>query len=243
MIDRWRAGSTCSPCGSTSGRARPRSCPAGSRPHLPTCRPAHLPTAGGDPERLLGRWDRLGEKGLLDGYAAASHFRFLTGAPRVAGRVAGPDRLPRTRRGGGPDDERVWSFALAVADPATVCISASASGGLLLDGRTPATEPCEPYLAAFGDWLGLPPEPPSWCWFGPTYVPLVRRAVTGAAPVAGCLLCGGGPCRASRSLPWVPERLRARLDEIDPINRRARRMPHGLRRSAWPFFMSAVGGR
>jgi len=204
---------------------------AAAREHLPEA----VPVRFGDTEPLRGRFDRLGEKGLLEAYAAADHLLFLTGRPPVYhASLAVPRRTgwgPTISHGldveATPGDERVRRFALALAGPATVYLSASVSGGLLLDGRSligPAAVPPEPYLAAFGEWLGLPPEPPEWCWFGPDYASLVRRHTPGDAVAGGLFYTGG---------PWVPERLRARLDEVDPINRHARRMPRGLRRPPW----------
>jgi hypothetical protein len=197
-----------------------------ARRHLPEA----VPSLFGDTEPLRGRFARLGEKGLLDAYAKADALLFLIGSPPVHhASLAVFDRPswgPTVAHGldveTDPSDERVRQFALALAGPQTVYISASVSGGLELDGRTlvgPPVTPPEPYLAAHGDWLGLPPSPPSWCWFGPAYVPLVRRGV----PVAGGLLWTGGD--------WVPPRTRARLDEIDPAKWPAPRMPRGLRRS------------
>jgi hypothetical protein len=209
-----------------------------ARAHLPEA----LPVRFGDTEPLRGRFGRAGEQGLLAAYASSDQFLFMTGSPPVhhasVAAPPGPKWGPTVSHSldveTGPDDERVRRFALALAGPATVYISASVAGGLLLDGRTlagPPTGPPEPYLAAFGDWLGLPPSPPSWCWFGPGYVPLLRRAVK-AEPLAGGLFWTGGP--------WVPDRLRARPHEIDPANRHARRMPRGLRRPAWRQVIDAV---
>jgi hypothetical protein len=202
---------------------------AAARAHLPEA----VPVRFGDTEPLRGRFDRDGDEGLLQAYASADQFLFLIGEPPVHHASLAAARRPRWGPTvshaldveTGPDDERVRRFALALAGPHTLYVSASVSGGLLLDGRTlvgPPGEPPEPYLAAHGDWLGLPPSPPEWCWFGPAYVPLVRRTVD-AEPAAGGLFRTGGP--------WVPDRLRARLDEPDPARRHARRMPRGLRRS------------
>jgi hypothetical protein len=200
-----------------------------ARSHLPEA----VPLRFGATEPLRGRFDRLGDQGLLDAYAVADSLLFLLGSPPVHHaslsaphrRSWGPTVAHALDVEVAPDDERVRRFVFALAGPATVYLSASVSGGLILDRRTlvgPPTLAPEPFLAARGDWLGLPPSPPSWCWFGPCYVPLVRRAVQ-ASPVSGGLLWTGGP--------WVPDRLRARLAEIDPARWPARRMPRGLRRS------------
>lgn len=127
----------------------------------------------------------------------------------------------------GEADDAVRRFALAVAGEHTFYVSASVEHDLLLDGRTlvhdrPGT--AEPYLAALGDWIGLPPRPPLWAWFGPAYVPLVRRHLD-AEPAAGGLLRTAGP--------WVPDALVSRPDEVDPARRHAARLPRGLRRSIW----------
>lgn len=211
---------------------------AAARSHLPEA----IPERFGDIEPLRGRFRRLGEDGLLRAYAEADSLFFLIGSPPVhhASLAAphrgkwGPTVSHTLDVETGPDDERVRRFALALAGPATFYISASIAGGLVLDGRTlvgPAPHPPEPYLAALGDWLGLPPSPPEWCWFGPDYVPLLRRAVQGEPLGAGLFYSGG---------PWVPDRLRARLDEIDPAHRHARRMPRGLRRSVLRQMLDAM---
>jgi hypothetical protein len=203
---------------------------AAAREHLPE---EAVPRRFGDTEPLRGRLDRDGEQALRDAYARADSLLFLGGDPPVyhaslatAGRSRGPVRVHSLQAELDPADERVQRFALALTHPGTVYVSASVAGGMLLAGRTlfaPAERPEEPYLAPMGDWLGLPPAPPNWCWFGPGYARLVRRQVP-AEPVAGGLWYAGGG-------PWVPEPLHARLAETDPARRHAPRLPRGSRRS------------
>lgn len=187
-----------------------------AREHLPEA----VPLRFGDTEPLRGRGD------LSQAYARADTMLLLAGTPPVyhaslaVADARGPVAVHTLHAELDPGDERVRRFALALTHPGTVYVSASIAGDMVLDGTTlygPATRPEEPYLAPRGDWLGLPPEPPVWCWFGPAYA---RR-------VGGEFYTGG---------PWVPERLRARLSEVDPARRHARRMPRGLRRSVFRTF-------
>ena len=199
-----------------------------AREHLPEA----VPRRFGDSEPLRGRLDRDGDDGLTRAYAAADPLLFLAGTPPVyhaslSARSHGPVAVHSLDAVVEPGDERVRRFALALAHPGTVYVSASVAGDMGLDGRTlygPAGRPEEPYLAPRGDWLGLPPQPPVWCWFGPAYARLVRRDVAGQEAAGGLLYTGG---------PWVREPLRARLSDVDPAHRRAARLPRGLRRSVW----------
>lgn len=203
---------------------------AAAAEHLPEA----IPRRFGDTEPLRGRFDRDGEAGFARAYADASPLLFLAGTPPVyhASFTAGaPRRRDSTAVHAlevelGADDERVRRFALALTHPDTTYVSASIAGDMILDRRTlygPAVRPEEPYLAPRGDWLGLPPTPPAWCWFCPAYARLVRRQIN-AEPVAGGLLYTGGP--------WVGEAVRARLSEVDPGRRPALRMPAAPHRSA-----------
>ena len=192
-----------------------------ARAHLPEA----LPLRFGESEPLRGRFDRDGDAGFLAAAERATGLLAVMGGPPV--HAASLAATPMIDRWGpvqshtmsvevDPADERVRAFALALTVPETIYVSASTDRDLLLDRRTlvhigPGTR--EPHLAALGDWLGLPPTPPQWCWFGPPY----RRL--------GGLWTGG---------EWVPERYRARLDEVDPVRRHAPRIPRGLRRR-WLF--------
>ncbi|MFI5494115.1 hypothetical protein [Actinoplanes sp. NPDC051859] len=202
---------------------------AAAREHLP----AAMPTRFGSSEPLRGRFDRVGEAGLLQAYAKADSLLAMDGEPPIhhatfaaaASSPCGPIDVHSLHAEVGVDDERVRRFALALTHPGTVYVSASIAGAMILDGRElvgPPERREEPYLAPFGDWLGLPPQPPAWCFFGPAYASRVRRRIDGQA-VAGGLLSTGGP--------WVDERLQARLAEPEWWRRNARRMPRGLRRS------------
>jgi len=206
---------------------------AAAREHLPEA----VPRRYGDTEPLRGRFDQAGEPGLAHAYAQADTLLLLSGTPPVfhaslaaAGRFRGPVGVHSLQAELDPADERVRRFALALTHPGTIYVSASIAGGMVLAGRTlygPPENPEEPYLAPQGNWLGLPPSPPIWCWFGPGYARLVARHVTTEPVAAGRWFTGG---------PWVPEPLRARLDEVDPARRPAPRMPREQRRSPLRFW-------
>jgi hypothetical protein len=192
-----------------------------AREHLPEA----VPVRFGDSEPLRGRG---GAAEVQAAWAEASPLLFLVGKKPVyhmsmagggSGRPVppGPTAVQSLTVVAEPDDVRVKAFALAVMSADTFYVSASVAGGMTLDRNTlwgPAERPEEAYLAPMGDWLGLPPSPPAWCRFGPAY-----------ARLTGTDHWDGGP--------WVDERLWARLGEVDPAQRYARKMPRGLRRSAW----------
>ncbi|GAA0246740.1 hypothetical protein [Cryptosporangium japonicum] len=191
--------------------------------HLPEA----MPRRYGDVEPLRGR----GTDGFVEAFGRAPDLFFLVGSPPVhhASLTArgGPTSVHTLQAELPADDERVNAFALALVHPGMTYVSASIERGLTLDRGTlwgPAPSPGEPYLAPRGEWLGLPPEPPVWCWFGPDYRREVARDVDGV-DVAGGLLRTGGP--------WVHPSLCARPAEIDPSRRRAPRMPAGPRPSLW----------
>ncbi|MEV6305368.1 hypothetical protein AB0M02_38560 [Actinoplanes sp. NPDC051861] len=209
-----------------------------AREHLPEAMPRRF----GDTEPLRGRLDRDGEEGFLRAYDSADSLLFISGkgpvhhaslsatrpgyfGPTVAHSLHA--ELPAT-------DPRVHRFARALLHPSTIYVSASIEGGEILDGDTlygPPERPGEPFLAPVGDWLGLPPRPPIWCWFGPAYQRLVRRQVTGEKVADGLFWSGG---------PWVREPLHARLSEPDPNHRAALRTPRGLRRSTLQIIMAGL---
>lgn len=210
---------------------------AAAREHLPEA----VPRRFGDSEPLRGRFEKAGENGLRRAYEQADQLFFLAGAGPVphaslAARLRprhGPMAVHTMQVLARPDDERVRRFALALTHAGTTYLSGSVAGGRILDRGVlhgPAERPEEPYLAPMGDWLGLPPRPPAWCWFGPAYARLVRRGV-GGEQVAGGLLYTGGP--------WADPRLHARLDEVEPSRRAAQRLPRGLRRSALSVIFGA----
>ncbi|OJF11677.1 hypothetical protein [Couchioplanes caeruleus] len=209
-----------------------------AREHLPEA----VPRRFGHTEPLRGRFDRVGDEGLARAYGEADTLLGLDGTPPVyhasfgaAGALPrGPVQSHTLDAVLGADDERVRRFALALTHPGTVYVSASIARGKILDGAMlvgPAERPEEPYLAPMGDWLGLPPRPPEWCWFGPAYTRLVRRQVEGREVAGGLLRTGG---------PWARESLHARLSEIDPERKHAPRTPRGLRRSALRFMLDAA---
>lgn len=187
---------------------------AAAEEHLP----AALPRRFGETEPLRGKGD------MIAAYASASSLFLLAGSPPIYhgslsaggyGPVAGHSMQAVVDQ----DHSAVRRFALAMAGPATLYVSASVSRGETLDRNTlwgPGEGGSEPYLAPLGEWLGLPPAPPVWCWFGRDYQRLLRRKEP---------LWSGGP--------WVPEKFHARLDEVDPVRRHAARMPSGLRTPPW----------
>ncbi|WP_250035442.1 hypothetical protein [Paractinoplanes maris] len=186
--------------------------------HLPEA----VPVRFGESEPLRGRGGRSEVQAV---WAAADSLLFLTGRSPVhhisfdagPGIAPGPVAVHSMQVELGADDERVRRFARAVAGDNSFYVSASVAGGMTLERKTlwgPAERREEPYLAPLGEWLGLPPSPPAWCWFGPPYV---RKT--------GLTFYAEGP--------WVPERLRARLGEEEPARRRAAWLPRGLRRSPW----------
>ena len=207
-----------------------------AREHLPEA----LPRRFGETEPLRGRLEC--DDDLAQAYARADPLLFLAGTPPVhhaalgAGRT-GPTAVHSMHAGLDPADERVRRFALALTHPGTVYVSLSVDRGGVLDGGTlhgPASDPAEPYLAPRGDWLGLPPQPPTWCWFGPAYRRRAARDVSGEDHAGGLLYTGG---------PWVRESLRARLAEVDPARRRAAWVPRGLHRSPYPILLEHVRRR
>jgi hypothetical protein len=204
---------------------------AAAREHLPEAMPRRF----GDLEPLRGRLDRDGEDGFRRAHERADSLLHLAGTEPVYSaslsanrpRWFGPTVAHSLSAVLEPDDDRVRRFALALTCPATIYVSASVEGGQTLDrGRLwgPGDQPGEPFLAGLGEWLGLPPQPPSWCWFGPDYIRLLGRGVTGERTAGGLLWTGG---------PWAGEKLRARLDEVEPSHRFAARRPRGLRNSIW----------
>jgi hypothetical protein len=204
------------------GRREPDDVP---RRWLALCRrhlPQALPRRFGATEPLRGRLDRDGDDAFAEAFGAADTLLFFAAEPPCVGGSLG---TPRRHARLGPVTSHSLDVRLAAAaDPAvralfeaaaetlgTVFASASVrrdllwtQGSLVVDRPDPDEEP---YLAPLGQWLGLPPRPPRWAWFGPGYRRLVPR----------------DPARR-----WVPPDLVARLDEPDPVRRPARRLPRGL---------------
>jgi hypothetical protein len=210
---------------------------AAAREHLPEAMPRRF----GDVEPLRGRLDRDGEDGFRQAHERAESLLHLAGtAPVYSASLAanhpdwfGPTVAHSLSAVLEPGDERVRRFALALTCPATIYVSASVEGGQTLDrGQLwgPGDRAGEPFLAGLGQWLGLPPEPPHWCWFGPEYLRLLGRGVTGEKCGGGLLWTGGA---------WADESLRARLDEREPSHRFAVRRPGGLRPSIWRRMFSS----
>jgi hypothetical protein len=199
-----------------------------ARAHLP----AALPRRFGATEPLRGRLDRDGDVAFLAAYATADTLLAHSGgAPTLGGTLGTPNlrhRLgPMTShsldvRLDAVDQPDVREFFVAFADAAaTVYASASVRRGLVWTGRTlysDGPDGGEPYLAPLGRWLGLPPGPPVWAWFGGQYRGLLRLT-TGVLH--------------DRPATWIDPRLVARLDEVEPSRRTAARVPRGLRSRLW----------
>jgi hypothetical protein len=205
-----------------------------AREHLPEAMPRRF----GDVEPLRGRLDRDGEDGFRRGHEKADTLFFLAGtAPVYSGslsagkpRYFGPTVAHSLHAVLEPGDERMRRFALALTHPGMTYVSASVNTQTLDRDELWGGPGDQPFLAPLGEWLGLSPVPPAWCWFGPAYARLVRRRIDGAE-VAGGLLWTGGR--------WVDERLQARLSEVDPARRHAPRMPGGLRRNTLQMLFGA----
>ncbi len=199
------------------------------REHLPQA----LPRRFGATEPLRGRLDRDGDGAFARAYADAETLLFMAGEPPCLGGSLGTPR--RTVRIGPMTSHQLdVRLDAAVADHAvralfeaaaeafgTVFASASVERDLLWTGRVlvvdRADPDAQPFLAPLGEWLGLPPRPPLWAWFGPGYRRLVPR---------------GGE-RGGRDGEWVHRDLVARLDEREPSRRAARRLPRGLGGTRW----------
>ncbi|MFD1812637.1 hypothetical protein [Rhodococcus gannanensis] len=203
-----------------------------AREHLPDA----VPHTYGTTEPLRERFVAGGEQTLRSAHATAADFLFLSGGPSVPdAALAAPVRGLSGRVGAhvlhtsrSPGDPAVRAFALEFACRVpTIYVSASAESAHTSDTAEvfpERTAEPEPYLAPLGRWLGLPPAPPVWCWFGSAYASSLRRSSLVTRPY-GPGLCWDGDLAG----PWVPERLRARLDELEPRRRRARRVPCGVR--------------
>ncbi len=180
--------------------------------------PDAVPRTYGTTEPLCGRVAVGGEEALRSAYATTPDLLLLAGGPSVSdavlaapspGRVAA--HVLHTERP--PDDPAVRAFALDVAvGVSAIYVSASVE-----------SDP-ERYLAPLGRWLGLPPTPPTWCWFGAGYAGHIRRSRLDVRPAGPGLLWSGDTSEGG----WVPERLRARLDEPESRRRRARCIPWRL---------------
>jgi hypothetical protein len=205
-----------------------------AREHLPEAMPRRF----GAVEPLRGRLDRDGEDGFRRGHERADTLFFLAGtAPVYSGSLSagkprhfGPTVAHSLHAVLEPDDERLRRFALALTHPHMIFVSASMSVQTLDRGQLWGGPDEQPFLAGLGEWQGLPPVPPAWCWLGPAYTRLAGRRVSGSTISGGLLWTGG---------PWVDECLQARLSEVDPARRHAARMPGGLRRTTLQMLFGA----
>jgi hypothetical protein len=86
--------------------------------------------------------------------------------------------------------------------------------------------PSEPTTRPLEQWLGLPPHPPTWAWFGPGYARLVPLET-------GVLYTSFDG--------WVSPSLMAKPDEVEPARRGAERMPRGVRTPWWRVVLRRPG--
>jgi hypothetical protein len=198
---------------------------------LALCRqhfPQALPRRFGATEPLRGRLDRDGNAAFVQAFADAEMLLFHVGEPPCLHGSLGTPRRPvrlgpmtshqlDVRLDAATSDQAVRALFEAAAEAfGTVFASASVQRDLLWTGGTLVVDrpdPDEqPYLAPLGQWLGLPPRPPLWAWFGPAYRRLAPR---------------------DWERRWVPGDLVARLGEREPARRTARRLPRGLGGSPW----------
>ncbi len=211
---------------------------------LATCRehfPPALPHRFGDSEPLRGRLERDGDAAFVRAFARADPLVHHSGrTPALGGSLGTPTRMRRLGsmtshsldvRLDAADDPRLRGFFVAVAEGSRALFaSASVRRDVLQEGADLTIDrhdpDVEPYLAPLGQWLGLPPRPPRWAWFGPAYTRLVRRHLSGGEPTGTGVLHVGLRDR-------VPADLIARLDEVDPVRRPARRMPRRQRTTLW----------
>lgn len=150
--------------------------------HLPEA----VPSRYGEAEPLRRRWHTEGgEAGFVAAHADAVGSLILgRGDPPVLGGGLATMRhviawgpvvshsldLDRTVLDDPGARRRVLAFFTAVADgPGSVYAEAHDVPDVAWTGRTLYHDrpPERPYLAAHGDWLGLPPTRPRWAWFGP----------------------------------------------------------------------------
>lgn len=187
--------------------------------------PEVAPVRFGSTEPLTHRFEVEGEDGLraaeriaggvlfMKLQSSRSHVSLATPGSSTAGGDHGAHTLITEIP---PGEPRLREFALAFASERTFFISISLR-------RRPDLGDSgvrEPYLAPLGHWLGLPPEPPIWSWFGPEYAhALSRKHVPLERDERGAVLAGPN---------WVPEEFRARTGESESRRRIAPRIPAGL---------------
>jgi hypothetical protein len=223
---------------------------------LELCRqhyPAALPRRFGATEPLPGRLDRDGDAAFVAA-AEGEHGVHLVGAgPVYHGSLSGP-RPPWM----GPVVQHSLAVDRAAGEDLAVLFAAVAEAAgchlavanvvreMVWTGRTlvfeAGTERSPPPL--LGRWPGLPPRPPAWSWFGPSYDRLVRSHLPTAEPTPGGLLhrwaarpLDADELHAAAPDPWLPADLLARLD-TDALGRDrvepARRIPRlDPRRRFW----------
>ncbi|WP_194906392.1 hypothetical protein [Quadrisphaera sp. INWT6] len=208
--------------------------------------PEAVPQRFGGSEPLRHRFDAEGEAGLRRAWDAADGLLFLAARPVVphAALAAGP-RSGRARLGDmgahvlrvalPPDDPRLRAFVVALTTPATVFVSVNEP----LPQQSGSGRGGHRYLAGLGRWLGLPEEPPRWCWFGEAYTgaladpgrrprPWRWRGPRGGGgdelpqlePVSGGGLWTGGT--------WVPQAMRVVEAGLEPHDQQADVIPSAV---------------
>jgi len=208
--------------------------------------PEAVPTRFGDSEPLRHRLDLEGDAGLRRAWEAADGLLFLTARPVVPhAALATRSRSGRARLGDVGahvlrvalplDDPRLRAFVVALTTPATVFVSVNEplaqSSGSGRGGHR--------YLAGLGRWLGLPEEPPRWCWFGAAYTAALtdpggrqrpwpwRRPRGGGRDELPQLepVCGGGLWTGGA---WVPQVMRVVEAGLEPHDQQADVIPSAV---------------
>ncbi|OLT09508.1 hypothetical protein BJF78_30605 [Pseudonocardia sp. CNS-139] len=222
------------------------------RRHLPSA----LPRRFGPVEPMAHKLATDGDDGFAEVLAGTEGLLFLAGTPPFLGgsltgggarRRFGPVEVHTATVDRATPAGPMRDLLVGVAE-AVGCFFASAEvqRNLAWTGRSLYLDEGaehDVYLAPRGEWLGLPPRPVAWSWYGPAYAPLVRDGLPGAEPAAGGLLHRWRPEPADRdeiaaSTPWLRPDLLAREEETafgSAHLERAARVPRLGRRRWWPW--------
>ena len=207
--------------------------------------PEVVPKRFGDSEPLRHRFDAEGGAGLRRAWEAADGLLFLAARPVMPhAALAVGARSGRARLGDvgahvlrvalPPEDPRLRAFVVALATPVTVFVSVNEP----LAQQSGTGHGAHRYLSGLGRWLGLPEEPPRWCWFGAAYTDALvdlggrrslrrwrwrrgggdgERQPSELEPVAGGGLWTGGA--------WVPQAMRVVEAGLEPHDQQADVIP------------------
>ena len=206
--------------------------------------PEALPRRFGSYEPLPMKLDVDGPEAFVEAVTTEtiSSVSFSTSAPCIGGSLAaGADRWDLRSHGlslhrGALGDPR-WRGALqrlfvdfAVATEA-VLATAQVQRGVGWSGRSAwydATVEQTAYLAPRGRWMGLPPYPVWWSWFGPDYVPFVLEHL----PEEQVVHVDGGVFHARGEEPLDRDQLTAALVRSSSTPRPRRTLRQMFSRSA-----------